>query len=211
MVKLGSDGFAFRNPPSFSVRNSLRDARDGNHDIDATLSMYFNHPTTPPFVAKTMIQRLVSSNPSPRYIAAVVEAFKTGEYAGFGNGKRGDMAATTAAIYLDREAMAHTLDQDPVHGGLKEPLLRVIHMMRALELELVPTVPMLNLRYDKTGGQFPFESPSVRVVKRGKIKIEGGGLPRFRWVRVGFTARTPHGRVHADNQTKSTWPALTYN
>ena len=159
-VRLDGGGFAFRNPPSFSTRNQLQDGRDGEHDIDAVLSHYFDHPTTPPFVAKTMIQRLVTSNPSPRYVEVVAVAFKTGRHLGFGDGVRGDMAAITAAIYLDREAQSYVLENDPVHGGLREPLIKLIHMLRALELELMPTAPLLSLQ-DTRIVQFPFESPTV--------------------------------------------------
>ena len=161
VVQVGDeDMFAFRNPPSFSTRNQVKDSRDGENDIDAVLSHYFNHPTTPPFVAKTMIQRLVTSNPSPRYVEVVAVAFKTGRYRAFGNGTRGDMAAVTAAIYLDREAQSHVLENDPVHGGFREPLVKLIHLLRALELETVPTAPLLSLRVNQII-EFPFKSPTV--------------------------------------------------
>ena len=160
VVRLDAGSFAFRNPPSFSARNQQADNRDGEHDIDAILSHYFNHPTTPPFVAKALIQRLVSSNPSPRYVETVAVAFKTGRYLGFGNGTRGDLAATTAAIYLDREAQSHVLDTDPVHGGFREPLIKLIHALRALEVELSPGSPLLSLSVGRIV-EFPFEAPTV--------------------------------------------------
>ncbi len=35
------------------------------------------HPNTAPFISQLLIQRLVTSNPSPRYVRTVVEAFNT--------------------------------------------------------------------------------------------------------------------------------------
>jgi len=37
------------------------------------------------------------------------------------------------AVLSDREARATTLDADPAHGVLREPLLLVHHVLRALE------------------------------------------------------------------------------
>ena len=136
-VLLEGGRFSFRNhnPPSLAIRNQRLNIRDGECDVDAMLQHYTNHPTTPPFIARTLIQRMTTSNPSPRYVAAVATAFKTGVYHGIGDGARGDLAATTAAIVLDREAQSGELEHGANHGGLREPLLKVIHMLRALELE----------------------------------------------------------------------------
>jgi hypothetical protein len=68
----------------------------------------------------------VSSNPSPRYVGVVARAFKQGAYGGTTYGAHyGDLGATFAAILLDREARSLTLDMDPIHGQLREPLLKV--------------------------------------------------------------------------------------
>jgi len=113
--------------------------RDAQYETEAVLSYFLNHANTPPFVAYRMIQRFGVSNPSPRYIEAVATAFADGVYGGFGNGTRGDMAATVAAILLDREAKSTVLDVDPGHGSLREPLLKIMHVLRAMELEMSGT------------------------------------------------------------------------
>ena len=78
-----------------------------------------------------LIQRLITSNPSPRYIKTVALAFKTGFYTigdkSFGTGKYGDLAACFAAIYLDREARSVTLDADPSSGSHREPFLKITY------------------------------------------------------------------------------------
>ena len=56
------------------------------------------------------------------------------------------MAATVAAVLLDREARSSLLDLEPTHGQLREPIIRVLHLMRSLEY--APTRPGLELNTD---------------------------------------------------------------
>ena len=130
-VQLGP-GHSFRNPPRFMSRVEPT-VRDAQYEVDAVLEMYMSHPNVPPFVAHRLIQRLVTSNPSPRYVAAVARAFRTGRYqpsadvgggGAVGTGNFGDLAATVAACLLDREARSDSLLLDPAHGLLREPLLK---------------------------------------------------------------------------------------
>jgi hypothetical protein len=127
----GTQAFGFRNPPSFHSRFE-KTARDAEHETDALLTYLVNHQNTPPFVANLLIQRLVTSNPSPRYVEAVAVAFKSGSFGSFGTGIRGDLAATVAAVLLDDEARSAVLDNDPLVGKIREPLVKVMHMLRAL-------------------------------------------------------------------------------
>jgi hypothetical protein len=61
-------------------------------------------------------------------------AFKTGDYNGFGlSGKYGDLGAAVAATLMDREARSLTLAADPTHGQIREPILRLMHFLRAME------------------------------------------------------------------------------
>ena len=74
-------------------------------------------------MARKLIQRFTSSNPSPRYVKAVVDGFRSGTHGGRTfTGQYGDLGAAFAAILLDREARSPTLDADPTHGQLREPL-----------------------------------------------------------------------------------------
>lgn len=126
---------------------------------------YFYHDNTAPFLAMRLIQRLSISNPSPRYISIVAAAFKEGLYRSdngqtFGAGIYGDMAATFASIYLDREARSVVLDADPSHGGLREPILKLVAVMRSMELQSYH--PVTYLRRVKTNiGQLPHAFDSV--------------------------------------------------
>jgi uncharacterized protein (DUF1800 family) len=76
--------------------------------------------------------RAARQNPSPRYIDVVVNAFRTGHFqATTYSGAYGDLGAAVAAILLDREARSATLDLDPTHGGLREPLVKLTSLMRS--------------------------------------------------------------------------------
>jgi uncharacterized protein (DUF1800 family) len=96
----------------------------GTQDLDAALDNIFNHPNVGPFIAIRLIQRLVTSNPSPAYIDRVASVFNNN-----GSGIRGDLGAVVKAILLDDEArpdMPMELD-----GKIKEPLLRLTQFWRA--------------------------------------------------------------------------------
>jgi uncharacterized protein (DUF1800 family) len=91
------------------------------------LDALFQHPNAGPFFARQMIQRLVTSNPSPAYVYRVAQVF-----ANNGSGVRGDLAAVVRAILLDYEARSPALLTNPAFGKLKEPLLRATALFRAL-------------------------------------------------------------------------------
>jgi len=48
---------------------------DGVADVNDALDNLFNHPNVGPFLGKFLIQRLVTSNPSPAYVERVARAF----------------------------------------------------------------------------------------------------------------------------------------
>ena len=158
-VSIGA--FSFRNPPKFHsfVRPTTRDAE---HETEALLDHLFYHKNTAPFISRRLIQRLSTSNPSPRYVKAVATAFSSGAYKGTAySGQYGDLGATFAAILLDPEARSLTLDVDPTHGSLREPLLKVYHVLRSLEWksDFGQLVQLWNLK-EAIGQQFYF-SPTV--------------------------------------------------
>jgi uncharacterized protein (DUF1501 family)/uncharacterized protein (DUF1800 family) len=161
-VKLLGGAFTFRNPPQF-MNFRLPAKRDATYETEAMLDHLFFHRNTAPFTATRLIQNLVTSNPSPRYIKAVSTAFKTGTYGTLPfSGKYGDLAATASAIILDREARSLVLQNDPSFGAVRDPIQKMYHMMRAMEL--VPTQgteAMLNYDISRTIGMMPYRAPSV--------------------------------------------------
>ena len=71
----------------------------GAQDLDAALDNIFAHSNVGPFITQRLIQRLVTSNPSPAYVSRVAQRFNDN-----GRGVRGDLAAVVKAILLDAEA-----------------------------------------------------------------------------------------------------------
>ena len=101
----------------------LKDIRDAIHQL-------FLHPNVGPFIGKQLIQRLVTSNPSPAYISRVTAAFENN-----GQGVRGDMVAVIKSILLDPEARTCEALEDPGFGRLREPLTRYTHFTKAIPME----------------------------------------------------------------------------
>ena len=100
--------------------------QDGAVDLDQALDNVFFHPSVGPFVSKQLIQHLVTSNPSPGYVARVARVF-----ADDGRGVRGNLAAVVRAILLDPEARGGE-KADPAYGRLREPVLFVTNLCRSL-------------------------------------------------------------------------------
>jgi uncharacterized protein (DUF1800 family) len=98
----------------------------GATDLGMELDALFNHPNTGPFICAQLIQRLVTSNPSPAYVYRIAQVFDND-----GTGTRGNLAAVIKAILLDYEARSPTPAADSGFGKLKEPLLRMTGLYRA--------------------------------------------------------------------------------
>jgi uncharacterized protein (DUF1800 family) len=97
-----------------------------DQDLKAGLDLLFNHPNVGPFIARRLIQRLVTSNPSPSYISRVAAVFNNN-----GHGVRGDLKATVQAILLDSEARSSATAAAAGYGHEREPLIRLANLYRA--------------------------------------------------------------------------------
>jgi hypothetical protein len=96
-------------------------------ELQQSIDLIFHHPNVGPFISRQLIQRMVTANPSPGYIYRVATAF-----ADNGSGVRGDMKAVIKAILLDPDARYASIAAQPEFGHLKEPVLRVTQVLRAL-------------------------------------------------------------------------------
>ncbi len=131
---------------------------DGTAALRTALDVLFNHPNVGPFFGKQMIQRLVTSNPSPAYVARVAGAF-----ANNGSGVRGDLKAVFAAVLLDDEARNPATAAQSGFGKLREPILRFVQWGRTFGIQSArgswkigdTSNPATQL------GQSPLRSPSV--------------------------------------------------
>jgi uncharacterized protein (DUF1800 family) len=107
--------------------------QSAEQELDSALTIIFNHPNMPPFVAQQLIEKLVTSNPTAAYVGRVASAFASGKFQTYGSGKRGDMQATVAAILLDVEARRgdSTTTADAGDGKLREPVVMMVSIARA--------------------------------------------------------------------------------
>ena len=130
----------------------------GADALRAALKTLFNHQNTAPFICKQLIQRLVTSNPTPAYVARVAAVF-----ANNGAGVRGDMAYVFAAILNDDEARNATGLTAPEFGKLREPMLRLVQWLRTFNVtSAAGTWKIWNTSNAADSlGQSPLRSPSV--------------------------------------------------
>ena len=159
-----------------------RPVQQGQMDIQDALNIIFNHPNVGPFIARRLIQHLVSSNPSPEYIDRVANIFNNN-----GSGVRGDLKAVVKAVLLDPEARDCCAEKENTsYGHLREPFLRYMNLVNGLSLSNQNGVfrnVMVDL-YDRIE-QKPLNSPSVfnfyqpGYVPDGPIQAAGKVGPEF--------------------------------
>jgi len=164
----GAPGFSFRNTPHFvSMIPTETTVRDAQYETEAALDHYFRHDTVAPFLSIRLIQRFGTSNPTPNYVTDVAMAFKSGTYNSpggqtFGDGKYGNLEATFSAIVLHPEARSVVLDADPSGGSLREPLIKIIAVMRSMEYVLFSGNKMIQFdNLEDTIGQMAHKFPTV--------------------------------------------------
>ncbi len=124
-------------------------------DLKAALDQLFNHPNTGPFIARRLIQRLITSNPSPGYISRVAAVF-----ANNGKGIRGDLKAVVQAILLDNEARSSAQTTAAGYGKEREPVIRLANLYRAFSASSASGKFIVNDQ-SFTFGQAPLFAPSV--------------------------------------------------
>jgi len=126
----------------------------GLKDIADAMNNLHAHPNTGPFISRLLIQRMVTSNPSPAYIARVATIFNANKT----NSQQ--MRAVVKAILLDPEARDPAKIVDVEFGKQREPYLRIANLIKAFGAS-APN-GKYELRYlDNPTSQRPLSSPSV--------------------------------------------------
>lgn len=151
-------------------------------DMKMALDNIFNHPNVAPFIGKQLIQRFVTSNPSPDYVSRVSAAFENN-----GKGVRGDLAATLKAVLTDIEARNVAKENDPKWGKQREPVIRFANVLRAFDV--TSTNGRNRIHYldsaDNALGQSPLLAPTVfnffspTYTRPGKLAQAGIVAPEF--------------------------------
>jgi uncharacterized protein (DUF1800 family) len=95
-------------------------------DLANALDSIFNHPNVGPFISQQLIQHLITSNPSPAYVARVAAVFTDN-----GQGVRGDLSAVVRTILEDPEARGDAPETN-AFGHLREPALFITSTLRSM-------------------------------------------------------------------------------
>jgi uncharacterized protein (DUF1800 family) len=127
-------------------------AQTPTKDLNDAIDIIFNHPNVGPFISRQLIQHLVTSHPTPAYVARVTGAFNNN-----GAGVRGDMRAVLRAVLLDPEARGDVKTASD-YGKLREPALLLANVMRALNGS---SDGVYLLSQSSSMGQNVFQPPSV--------------------------------------------------
>ena len=130
---------------------------DATHGLTLALDAIFAHANVAPFFSRQLIQRLVTSNPSPAYVARVAAVFNDD-----GSGVKGNLKAVVKAILLDDEARSATA----ARGRVGRQAARADAALQRLGAPLAPrrraAWAIGNTSNASTRlGQSPLRSPSV--------------------------------------------------
>jgi len=130
---------------------------DAMAELRIALDVIAGHPNVPPFMCRQLIQRLVTSNPTPGYVGRCSAVWINN-----GSGVRGDLGAVVKAILLDGEARNADLAGSTSYGKVREPVIRMTNWMRAFGATSVSGNYLLNSTSATTSlGQSALAAPSV--------------------------------------------------
>lgn len=104
----------------------LADGGTAMSDLSFALDNIYNHPNVAPFICKQLIQRLVTSTPSPAYVQRVATVFNANRASAT------QLRSVVQAILFDPEARYGQWSSPDSFGKLREPLLLQTHFWRAM-------------------------------------------------------------------------------
>lgn len=169
-----------------TAQNAANTTTYANASMDKALDNIFYHPNVGPFVSRNLIQKLVTSDPTPAYVGRVAAVFNDN-----GFGVRGDLQAVIKAILLDPEARGD-VKSDPNYGKLREPVLFATNILRTFGVRsadgLSQTDGYMTGRSEFTGmAQTPFQSPTVFNFYPPDYNVPGTALngPEFAIMNTG--------------------------
>ncbi len=171
-------------------------------ELTLALDNVFHHPNIGPFVSTRLIQRLVTSNPSPAYVKRVATVFNDD---GTAQHVRGNLQAVVKSILLDPEARYGQWQNPTVFGKLREPLIKLVHLWRAMKatttngrvsnLSPYPSI-------DQQIGEAPLRSPTVfnffvpNYQQSGEVLSRGLYSPEFEILSDSLAVDTPNFIYH---------------
>lgn len=137
--------------------------------IEQALDHIMAHPNVGPFIGRQLIQRFTTSDPDPDYVERVAAAFDAGRFTLpdgtlIGDGRKGDLAATLAAILFDPDNQIDAAFADDRFGKVREPVIRIANWAQAFDVdasrpELVEQ--LMDTSEPSTLNQHPYRARSV--------------------------------------------------
>ena len=130
-------------------------------DLNIAIDNIIHHQNVAPFISKQLIQHLVTSNPSPDYVARVAGVFAAND------DSPTQLQEVVHAILFDPEARGDFKDPatEPNYGKLREPVLFITNILRAFNATSDGVLDSLNVGGSAIGSaamsQDVFNAPSV--------------------------------------------------
>jgi len=112
--------------PGATNNGVVPDGQSAYTDLTFALDNIYGHPNVAPFISKQLIQRLVTSNPSPAYVQRVAAVFDSNRASAT------QLQSVVQAILLDPEARYGQWHSPDTFGKLREPLLALTHLWRGM-------------------------------------------------------------------------------
>src|SRR6266511_1236427 len=105
----------------------LPGGQSADQELNAAIDKIDDHPNVAPFISKQLIQRLVTSNPSPAYVQRIANVFAANRTSPT------QLFEVARAILLDPEARGPSKSPttEPNYGKLREPVLFITNVLRA--------------------------------------------------------------------------------
>jgi len=168
-------------------------------DLQQGLAILVNHPNVAPFISKQLIQRLVTSNPTPAYVARISAVF---------SGSGGNLSEVVTAILTDTEALTGTIPAQYAanysFGKAREPLLKLTALWRyyhaAASVGLYTFNNPQNAYVERPQGAssvFNFYTPSY--APPGEVADTGLVAPEFQIINESTVATTANDLTSRSN------------
>jgi hypothetical protein len=162
-------------------------------DLTIGLDNIYNHANVAPFISKQLIQHLVTSNPSPAYVARVATVFNSNRT------NPTQMREVVKAILLDPEARGD-VKTDPSYGKLREPMQYIMNILRGFNAASDGVIANRAQGGDLTVAidQSLFQPPTVFSYYQAEYQVPGTGIlgPAFGILSTSTTLR----RANVSNQ-----------
>jgi uncharacterized protein (DUF1800 family) len=178
---LGREDYHDKGPKTLLGGFALPGGQSQAAELNAAIDNIVNHANVAPFIGKQLIQHLVTSNPTPGYVARVAGVFAAGRTSPT------QLYDVVRAVLLDPEARGDFRDpaSEPHYGKLREPVQFIANILRAFSATSDGVLNSLTVGGSAIGSaemsQDLFNPPSVFSFYPPTARVPGEGVlgPQF--------------------------------